>query len=57
MSASNEGMVAHWFFPGGHPGSGALFCEEYVTGDDVLDASNGKASDVDCPDCLEWMHA
>ncbi|MCW2831125.1 MAG: hypothetical protein JWP31_1817 [Aeromicrobium sp.] len=54
MSASNAGMVAHWFLPKVYAGG---ICEEYVTGDDVLDHTNGNPSDVDCPDCLEWVHA
>lgn len=51
MAASNAGMIAHWYFPG------RLMCEEYVTGDDVLDETNGRREDVDCQECLEWMHA
>lgn len=45
------GMLVHWFF------SGQELCEEYVTGDDVIDATTGTLGDVDCTECLEWIHA
>ena len=43
-------MTAHWYF-------GWPLCDEYAMGDDVLDTTNGKLSDVDCDECLEWIHA
>jgi hypothetical protein len=51
MAASNPGMVAHWWF------GLDRWCEEYVTGDDMLDETNGKLEDVDCRECLERIHA
>lgn len=42
------GMLVHWFFPG------MGLCEEYATGDDVIDE---RRELVDCQECLELIHS
>lgn len=44
--------TVHWY-----PMPGDGFCEEYVTGDVVVDLTCGTASQVTCEECIEWMHA
>jgi hypothetical protein len=53
-----DGRDTHWYFGPRHPADPeAMFCPEYVMGDNVVDATNGTPGQVDCPVCLEWMHA
>lgn len=47
----NEGMEIHWWF------GLDRWCEEYVTGDTVIDATTGATTDVTCRECLEMIHA
>lgn len=42
--------VVHWYF-------GWPLCEEHAMGDDVIDETNGDRADVNCQECLEWLHA
>lgn len=45
------GNMTHWYF------GWDRWCEQWAMGDSMIDHSNGNPDQVDCPDCLEWMHA
>lgn len=51
---TNEGMEVHWYFPPEARPYDDMLCEEYVTGDDVIDSG---PQHVTCQECLEWLHA
>ena len=46
----------HWFF-GDKIGGHFAICDEYVTGDVVLGDPGDNRDLVNCPECLEWIHA
>jgi hypothetical protein len=47
----NDGMVVHWWFGVDH------WCEEYVTGDTVIESTMGTTADVTCQECREMIHS